>query len=89
MVDNLKDHHMHELKAVYNLFDTQVEDGKISKQEMNKMLNKLGVEPSKTELEDFFQNFDQDGDGKIDFAEFISMMTKKFERSESEENEEL
>ena len=76
MVENLKDHHVHELKAIYNLFDCEKQDGLLTKSEMLNMLNRLGVEPSKAELDDFFMMFDQDGDGKIDFAEFLSMMTK-------------
>ena len=43
---------------------------------MEKFLNKLGVNPSPKELEELFNLFDSSGNGKIDFTEFLSLMTR-------------
>ena len=77
MVDKLTDQHVHEIKAVFNLFDKQVEfDSDITKPEMIKFFNKLGVYPSTNEMDELFNLFDSNGNGRIDFPEFLSLMTR-------------
>ena len=39
-------------------------------------LNKLGVMPSKSEIDEMFNLFDANGSGKIDFPEFLSLITR-------------
>ena len=53
------------------------------------MLNLLGFDPSKAELEEFTEMFDSTGDKRIDFPEFLSMVTKNYERTEEEEDDDV
>ena len=46
MVEKLTDAHVSELKAAFQLFDSEVNDGNITKEEIKKFLNSLGVQPS-------------------------------------------
>ena len=43
---------------------------------MKSFLNKLGVIPSTKEMEELFNLFDSSGNGRIDFTEFLSLMTR-------------
>ena len=47
---------------------------------MKLFLEKLGMYPSEAELEEMFNMFDSNNSGMIDFPEFLSLMTKEFER---------
>ena len=46
------------------------------------MLRSIGKEPSEEELEEMVRMADVDGDGSIDFPEFITVMSKKLSRSD-------
>ena len=50
------------------------------------MFRNLGQNPSEEELEEIVAEADEDGNGEIDFAEFLGMMARKI--TEVEENEE-
>ena len=41
------------------------------------MLQVLGVNPNETELQDIINEVDADGNGTIDFPEFLTMMAKR------------
>ena len=59
-------------------FDECDEDGggTISNDELNTVLRKCGVKVTKVEVERYIKEFDTDGDGVLDFGEFLSMMFK-------------
>lgn len=48
--------------------------GKISKSDIKKVLNNKDIEEN--ELNQFIKRFDLNGDGEIDYDEFISNMSK-------------
>ena len=48
-------------------------------------MRSLGQNPTEVELQDMINEVDADGNGTIDFAEFLSMMSKKVHNSDSEE----
>ncbi|KAJ0040234.1 hypothetical protein Pint_28069 [Pistacia integerrima] len=62
-----------EMRSVFDKFDTN-KDGKISRQEYKAALNLLGKGVAETEAAKSFQFVDTDGDGFIDFKEFMEMM---------------
>lgn len=48
-------------------------------------MRSLGQNPSSTELQDMLNEVDVDGDGTIDFNEFLSMMAKKIHDGDTDE----
>ena len=59
-------------------FDACDEDGggTISNDELKTVLRKCGVQVSNVEVERYIKEFDTDGDGVLDFGEFLGMMYK-------------
>ena len=47
-------------------------------------MRSLGQNPTESELEDMIREVDADGDGTIDFTEFLTMMARKMKESNSE-----
>ena len=48
-------------------------------------MRSLGQTPTEAELHDMINEVDADGSGTIDFAEFLSLMSKKMKDADSEE----
>jgi Ca2+-binding EF-hand superfamily protein len=48
-------------------------------------MRSLGQNPTEAELQDMINEVDVDGNGTIDFDEFLAMMAKKFQDTDSEE----
>jgi len=71
------------LKETFSSYDKDG-DGKISKKELGELLsNSLPqAKATETELEDMINEVDVDGDGVIDFGEFLSMMSRHNEEKE-------
>eukprot|EP01112_Ceratiomyxa_fruticulosa_P008187 TRINITY_DN2115_c0_g1_i3.p1 TRINITY_DN2115_c0_g1~~TRINITY_DN2115_c0_g1_i3.p1 ORF type:complete len:161 (-),score=45.72 TRINITY_DN2115_c0_g1_i3:54-536(-) len=81
---NLTEDQYKELKAAFALFDEDG-DGGITKVEIAKVMQSLGLNPEESEIEAMIREFDEDGNGEIDFAEFSTMMTQKLSESTTEE----
>jgi len=52
-------------------------DGMITSEELGIAIRSLGLDPSKGELQNMINEVDADGDGTLDFAEFLAMMARK------------
>jgi calmodulin len=65
-----------ELKEAFSCFDKDG-DGRITTVELGDVLRSLASNPSESELQDIVNEVDVDGDGSIDFSEFLNMMAKK------------
>lgn len=55
-------------------FNLMSEEGKIGPRELRKAFKQLGETVSEEEILAMIEEFDQDGDGKIDLTEFIDLM---------------
>ncbi|XP_017786669.1 PREDICTED: calmodulin-beta-like isoform X2 [Nicrophorus vespilloides] len=73
-----------EFKEAFMLFDKD-EDGNITMAELGVVMRSLGQRPTETELRDMVNEVDQDGNGTIEFNEFLQMMSRKMKDSDGED----
>ena len=60
-------------------------DGTITTVELGTVMRSLGQNPTEAELQDMINEVDADGNGTIDFPEFLTMMARKMRDTDSEE----
>ncbi|XP_063705577.1 calmodulin-A-like isoform X3 [Culicoides brevitarsis] len=80
----LNDEQVAEFKEAFMLFDKD-EDGTISVTELGVVMRSLGQRPTETELRDMVNEWDENGNGTIEFNEFLQMMSKKLTFSDGED----
>ena len=68
----------------FSLFDKDG-DGTITTKELGTVMRSLGQNPTEAELMDMINEVDADGNGTIDFPEFLTMMARKMKDTDSEE----
>ena len=73
-----------EFKEAFSLFDKD-SDGTITTKELGTVMRSLGQNPTEAELQDMINEVDTDGNGTIDFPEFLSMMARKMKDQDTEE----
>ena len=84
MVENLSEERITEFKAAFELFDRD-RDGAINNKELGTIMRNLGQNPSEEELKEMIKEIDLDGNGVIDFNEFLYLMVKKMNGNDTEE----
>ena len=84
MVGNLSEERITEFKAAFDLFDKD-RDGSINNKELGTVMRNLGQNPSEEELKQMIKEIDLDGNGVIDFNEFLYLMVKKMKENDTEE----
>ena len=72
-----------EYKQTFDMFDTD-QSGRISSAELGQVMEQLGQTPTEADLHAMVSEVDADGDGEINFEEFLMMMAKK-ENSDNDE----
>lgn len=77
-----------ELRTVFDYMDTN-SDGKISGDELQSCVSLLGGALSSREAEEVVKLSDVDGDGFIDFGEFLKLMEGEEDGSDEEKRKEL
>nr|6K67_B Chain B, Engineered calmodulin [Homo sapiens]6K67_D Chain D, Engineered calmodulin [Homo sapiens] len=65
-----------QFKEAFSLFDKDG-DGTITTKELGTVMRSLGQNPTEAELQDMINEVDADGNGTIDFPEFLTMMARK------------
>ena len=60
-------------------------DGTITTKELGTVMRSLGQNPTEAELQDMINEVDADGNGTIDFPEFLTMMARKMKDTDTEE----
>lgn len=73
-----------EFKEAFMLFDKD-EDGTITMAELGVVMRSLGQRPSENELRNMVNEVDINGNGTIEFNEFLLMMSKKMKSAEGED----
>ncbi|TKW17341.1 hypothetical protein SEVIR_5G359900v4 [Setaria viridis] len=84
MADQLSDDQIAEFKEAFSLFDKDG-DGCITTKELGAVMRSLGQNPTEAELQDMITEVDSDGNGTVDFPEFLGLMARKMRDSDSEE----
>merc|ERR1711998_232796 len=75
---------MGDVREAFELFDID-HSGAIDVRELKAAIRALGMDVTPEELKKMVSDVDKDGNGTIEFAEFLSMMTAKMARTASEE----
>ncbi|XP_073791977.1 calcium-binding protein 8 isoform X4 [Danio rerio] len=81
---NISTEELGEIREAFRVLDRDG-NGFISKQELGMAMRSLGYMPSEVELAIIMQRLDMDGDGQVDFDEFMTILGPKLVSSETRE----
>ncbi|XP_073696550.1 calcium-binding protein 7 [Garra rufa] len=73
---SLPEDEVEEIREAFKVFDRDG-NGFISKQELGVAMRSLGYMPNEVELEVIIQRLDMDGDGQVNFEEFVALLGPK------------
>merc|ERR1711959_889919 len=76
---------MEEIREAFGLFDADA-SGMIDVRELKAAMRALGFEVKNEELKKMVSDVDNDGNGTIEFSEFLQMMTGKMGEKDSRED---
>ena len=71
-------------RKAFSVYEKE-DEGKISKKDLGIVMRSLGQNPTEAELQDMINEVDADRKGTIEFHEFLSMMERKKDYIESED----
>merc|ERR1712205_72023 len=81
----LTDEQLDEIREAFSLFDADA-SGMIDVRELKVAIRALGFEVKNEELKKMVTDVDNDGNGTIEFVEFLQMMTGKMGEKDSRED---
>merc|ERR1712184_229498 len=81
----LSEEQMEEIREAFGLFDGD-QSGAIDVRELKAAMRALGFEVKNEELKKMVSDIDNDGNGTIEFGEFLQMMTGKMGEKDTREN---
>ncbi|KAH0794233.1 Calmodulin [Histomonas meleagridis] len=81
---NLTPEQIAEFREAFNIFDKDG-DGRITAKELGTVMRSLGQNPSEAEIQDMVNEVDIDGNGTIEFDEFLYMMSRQLREGDTEE----
>nr|XP_028602731.1 calmodulin-like protein 1 isoform X2 [Podarcis muralis] len=84
MAEHLSEEQIAEFKEAFLIFDKDG-DGAITTKELGTVMRSLGQNPTEAELKEMIDKLDADGNGTVDFPEFLSLMARKIQNSDGEE----
>ena len=77
---------MTEYKEIFDIFD-ETGDGTISNDEIGKVMQGLGENPTPERIDELIREIDYNDDGEVDFDEFVCLMVKTLNESDKAEEE--
>ncbi|XP_022333553.1 neo-calmodulin-like [Crassostrea virginica] len=84
-IENLTEDQIEEYREAFKLFDKDG-NGSITVEELVAILKNLGQNPTDAEISDIVSEVDADGNGNIDFPEFLLMMSKREKDVETDDD---
>ncbi|KAF0889338.1 hypothetical protein E2562_023641 [Oryza meyeriana var. granulata] len=75
-VVQLRQEQVAEFREAFSFFDKDG-DGCITLEELDTVIRSLGQTPTREELTEMIRDVDADGNGTIEFAEFLALMARK------------
>merc|ERR1712046_187107 len=81
----LTEEQMEEIREAFGLFDSDA-SGAIDVRELKAAMRALGFEVKNEELKKMVTDIDNDGNGTVEFVEFLSMMTGKMGEKDTRED---
>lgn len=84
MSSNLTEEQIAEFKEAFALFDKD-NKGCISSSELATVMRSLGFSPSEAEVADLVNEIDLNGNHKIEFSEFLALMSRQLKSTDSEQ----
>ena len=84
MAESITAEQIAEFKEAFSLFDKEG-DGTITTNEIGSVMRFLGKKPTEAELQEMTSEIGTDGNGTIDFYEFLSLMVNKTRYEDTEE----
>merc|ERR1711912_229729 len=81
----LTDEQLDEIREAFSLFDSDA-SGMIDVRELKSAIRALGLEVKNEELKKMVTDIDNDGNGTIEFSEFLQMMTGKMGEKDTRED---
>ncbi|XP_023238255.1 uncharacterized protein LOC111637078 [Centruroides sculpturatus] len=84
MVDALTEERISEFKEAFALFDREGK-GHIPVSELGKLMRSLGYSPTEAEIQEIKEEIDPDGNGILEFTDFLVLMTKMMRDEDDEE----
>ncbi|PIA45097.1 hypothetical protein AQUCO_01700557v1 [Aquilegia coerulea] len=84
MADVLTEEQIIEFEEAFHLFDKDG-DGCITIDELATVIRSLDQNPTEEELLDMINEVDVDGNGTIEFEEFLNLMAKKMKETDADE----
>ena len=67
---------LQEFRELFDLVDLD-HGGSISPDELGSLMETLGLKPNQDELDEMIREIDEDGNGEIEFDEFVQVMSRK------------
>merc|ERR1712064_243801 len=83
--EQLTEEQIAEFKEAFSLFDKDGA-GTITTKVLGTVMRSLGQNPTDAELQDMINEVDADGNGTIDFPEFLSLQARKMKDTDTEED---
>ncbi len=84
MLDDIPQEWCLEYKDAFEMFDKN-KDGKITITELANVMRSLNLDPTEEELKEMIDEVDLDGNGEIDFEEFVTLMNRRSKETDTEE----
>ena len=76
MEEQLSEEQIKEFRETFQMFDGEGK-GTITAKELGVVMRQLGLNPAEEELQEMVKEVDEQGDGEINFQQFLAIMAHK------------
>ncbi|XP_078173050.1 calmodulin-like [Carex rostrata] len=83
-METLTQEQIAEYKEAFSLFDKD-NDGCITMHELRTVIKQLGQNPTEEDVQEMIREVDADGNGTVEFNEFLALMERKLKETDSDD----